>query len=111
MASKQDQHSDAPLPAGIALSCSHCGGTEFTERSALLNTRGLTWLGLDWLNEGARVFACSNCGHLEWFVVPGGVSLHPTAIECLSCGASMSADQQKCSNCEWSYEDDSPPNA
>ena len=34
--------------AGRQVACSHCGGTAFDERSAQLNTMGLTFLDLDW---------------------------------------------------------------
>lgn len=48
--------------------CSHCGGAEFEETPAQLNTAGLTFLGLDWANRSARVLVCKNCHHLEWFL-------------------------------------------
>ncbi|BAK43616.1 zinc ribbon domain-containing protein [Eggerthella sp. YY7918] len=54
--------------AGIIVTCSHCGGEEFDERSVQLNTTGATFLGLDWANRNATVLVCKNCGHLEWFL-------------------------------------------
>lgn len=54
--------------AGIVVTCSHCGGDEFDERSAQLNTAGATFLGLDWANRNATVLVCRSCGHLEWFL-------------------------------------------
>ena len=54
--------------AGIQVECPHCGSTEFDERSAQLNTTGLTFLDLDWANRSATVLVCKNCGHLEWFL-------------------------------------------
>ncbi len=54
--------------AGITVTCSHCGGTHFQERDAQLNTAGMTFLDLDFLNTTARVLECTQCGHLEWFV-------------------------------------------
>jgi hypothetical protein len=53
--------------AGKPLTCRHCGEEKFHERSVLLNTRLLTWLNMDWMNEAARVFACAECGCLHWF--------------------------------------------
>lgn len=103
-----DEHDAREIALGGApLKCSHCASRRFVERSALLNTRGMTLFGLDWLNEGARVFACSACGHLEWFAaVPGdaGMEQMPTPTECLSCGAVISPEAERCDACGWSYQ-------
>jgi len=53
--------------AGKIVTCSHCGGQEFEEGSALLNTGGLTFLNLDWVNREASLLECVNCGKVEWF--------------------------------------------
>ena len=53
--------------AGKLVTCSHCGGTSFEKSVALLNSRGLTFLDLDWANAEADTFVCKNCGHIEWF--------------------------------------------
>lgn len=50
------------------VTCSHCGGTRFEQGSAQLNTAGLSFLDLDWLNKSATIFKCADCGHIEWFV-------------------------------------------
>lgn len=54
--------------AGRPVVCSHCGGREFDESRALLNSTALTFLDLDWADRSATVLACRSCGHLEWFV-------------------------------------------
>lgn len=54
--------------AGLYVTCSHCGGDEFDERSAQLNTAAASFLNLDWANASARVLVCRSCGHLEWFL-------------------------------------------
>ena len=59
--------SDSFERAGLAVTCSHCGGESFEKSSALLNSRGLTFLDLDWANAEADIFICKNCGHIEWF--------------------------------------------
>jgi hypothetical protein len=56
--------------AGYELKCNHCGGNAFTGREALLNTAGMTFLDLEWLNASAEVLVCSRCGRLEWFLDP-----------------------------------------
>lgn len=32
-----------------------------------MNTRGLTFLEMEWLNEEASVLICDNCTRIEWF--------------------------------------------
>ncbi len=54
--------------AGVRVKCSHCGNVHFDEGDALLNTTGLTLLGLDWANRTANLLICTNCGHVEWFL-------------------------------------------
>ena len=52
---------------GKKLKCAICGSTEFFSRSSLLNSRGMTFMGLDWLNQGATNYICCNCGYIFWF--------------------------------------------
>lgn len=54
--------------AGAAVTCTHCGGIDFDQSEAQLNTMGLTFLNLDWANRSATIFICMNCGHIEWFL-------------------------------------------
>ena len=49
--------------------CPHCQGESFEEHAALVNTRGLTFFHLDWLDKGATVLACNRCGLVQWFRV------------------------------------------
>jgi len=89
---------------GTPLTCAHCSGQTFWERSALLNTPGMTWLGLDWLNESAEVFVCGTCGRLEWFLfVPDPDNPEPVAITCLSCGKLIPPATDTCLACGWTY--------
>ncbi len=53
--------------AGKPIACPHCAGGVFELRSAVVNTRALTFLRLDWLNRGAAVLVCESCGLLTWF--------------------------------------------
>ncbi|MGA8264004.1 MAG: hypothetical protein WB779_06140 [Ignavibacteriaceae bacterium] len=53
--------------AGKAVICQHCANDRFTTRQAQLNTKGLTFLDLDWANPAADVLICANCGFLHWF--------------------------------------------
>ena len=53
---------------GHLLKCPHCGGTQFTQERAQLNTTVMTFFKLDWLNKSADTFICSACGRIEWFM-------------------------------------------
>lgn len=87
---------------GVDLACRHCGCRGFTEGPVLLNTRGMTFFGLDWLNEDARVFACRNCGCLHWFGQGAGERARQDDEDvCLSCGAELPEGQMPCPACGW----------
>ncbi|MCB1077884.1 MAG: DNA-binding protein [Verrucomicrobiae bacterium] len=58
------------LVNGIPLRCGHCRGSFFRRRSAQLNTPGMTFFDLEWLNKSAEDFVCTKCQHLEWFLDP-----------------------------------------
>lgn len=53
---------------GKKVVCAHCGGSEFAEGSAQLNTAGMTFLSLDWADKSATTLACTNCGKIQWFI-------------------------------------------
>ncbi len=50
------------------VSCPHCGGTAFLKSKAQLNTAGLTFFKLDWLDPSATTLLCMQCGQIQWFV-------------------------------------------
>jgi len=53
---------------GKRLTCPFCGGTQFSTRKSLLNTRGATFLRLDWANRYATNYICTQCGYIQWFL-------------------------------------------
>ncbi len=53
---------------GKEIVCPHCGHNEFDQAVALLNTPGMTFMGLDWANRTASVLSCRKCGTIEWFL-------------------------------------------
>ncbi|NPV91991.1 MAG: hypothetical protein HPY50_14590 [Firmicutes bacterium] len=53
---------------GHQLTCPVCQGTLFWTRKSMLNTRGLTFLGMDWANKAADNYVCDNCGYMMWFL-------------------------------------------
>lgn len=54
--------------AGKKIQCPHCASTIFGEGKAQLNTAGLSFLNLDWLNKSATTLICATCGNIQWFL-------------------------------------------
>ena len=52
---------------GKTVICPHCGDDQFAIGTALLNTAGMTFVGLDWANRAASTLMCAQCGRIEWF--------------------------------------------
>ena len=52
---------------GINVTCPHCKHYEFKEGYAQMNTAGMTFFKLDWLNRSVTTLTCSNCGRIQWF--------------------------------------------
>lgn len=53
--------------AGKPVGCPHCGGREFREGEAQLNTAFTTLIDLDWIDKSASILTCSACGQIQWF--------------------------------------------
>jgi hypothetical protein len=53
--------------AGRQIRCAHCGQATFVARELLLETRGATFAGLEWLNDGAVALVCVECSAIQWF--------------------------------------------
>jgi len=86
---------------GKPLACVVCGHGEFNRRRALLNTRGATFFGMDFLNQAATILACGRCGYVHWFVpAPGDLG---DDFDCPSCGTRIPPDQEGCAACGWTY--------
>lgn len=57
------------LVAGEPLTCLACRrGTEFAQREVNMNTKGMSFLGLDWLNRSADGAVCLTCGYVHVFM-------------------------------------------
>ncbi|MDD5349370.1 MAG: hypothetical protein PHQ12_04080 [Chthoniobacteraceae bacterium] len=85
---------------GHPLKCPHCGGVSFRREQAQLNTAGMTFLKLDWLNKSADTFICADCGRIEWFLdarVTG--SSTGEGRDCPHCGYFLSESVAVCPNC------------
>lgn len=53
--------------AGRPVRCQHCGERIFAIGKALLNSRARTVFDLEWLDPGATILICAECGRIEWF--------------------------------------------
>ncbi|RJQ45967.1 MAG: hypothetical protein C4538_07580 [Nitrospiraceae bacterium] len=53
---------------GRDMKCPICGHEEFWKRKTLMNTKGLTFWELDWLNKEADNYVCDRCGYILWFL-------------------------------------------
>jgi len=51
----------------IQVKCIHCEHTKFQLGKALLNSRGLSFFDLDWLDASAIILICKRCGYIHWF--------------------------------------------
>jgi hypothetical protein len=68
-------HDDKPSGSRYSTSwqeirCTQCDGERFSSGHALLNTAGLTFVGLDWLNRQAILLVCDRCSAIQWFAGP-----------------------------------------
>lgn len=52
---------------GRPFTCHVCQGTGFYSRPVQLNTAGLTFMDLDWLNRSADGVTCAGCGYVHLF--------------------------------------------
>jgi hypothetical protein len=53
---------------GHELHCPICAHDEFWKRHTLMNTPGLTFLGVEWANRQAENYVCDSCGYILWFL-------------------------------------------
>ena len=53
----------------VCLVCGHDAG--FVRREVLMNTTGMTFLGLDWANAAAFGAVCPRCGFVHTFMGEG----------------------------------------
>jgi len=109
-----------PKVNGYELVCPVCGCKNFEKRSSLLNSRGMTFLGLDWTNQGAINYICESCGYIFWFIDDGReyIEKHLNEMqntservdiddemskaeddECPICFSKLDKNEKECMNC------------
>ena len=105
-----DPNEEAPRTitrGGRDLACPHCKNDKFYQRSGLLNTSGMSFMNLDWLNRSATNYICSICGRVEWFTTLIGEGSTSSSTdgdsECLSCGEVIPHGKAACPKCGWTY--------
>lgn len=69
------------IVADQEIRCPHCGGNEFAEGRAQLNTPLLSFFDLDWANRTAHVLTCLGCSRLEWFLEPPRRAGEPIPVD------------------------------
>lgn len=52
---------------GRLIRCPVCGNEKFGQRSVLMNTRGATFLEIEWANRGADARICIGCSYVMMF--------------------------------------------
>jgi cytochrome c-type biogenesis protein CcmH/NrfF len=63
----QEKQASQIQRSGNWLKCPVCGGDHFWQREALLSTRIMTFIELDWINPHSDCYICENCRHILWF--------------------------------------------
>jgi predicted nucleic-acid-binding Zn-ribbon protein len=53
---------------GNKLACPICKNDKFWARETLMNTKGMTFLKLEWANKEAQNYICDGCGYVYWFL-------------------------------------------
>lgn len=47
--------------------CQFCRFDQFAERSIKMNTTGMSFFNLDWMNRSATGVVCERCGYVHMF--------------------------------------------
>ena len=55
--------------ANVKLKCHHCRQDRFTWREGLLDTKTMTFIGLEYFNKTSDQFVCTRCGFIHTFFV------------------------------------------
>lgn len=55
---------------GKLLACVICGAGRFTYREEKMTTTGMTFMGMEWANQGADAAVCTTCGFVHTFFKP-----------------------------------------
>lgn len=53
---------------GNGMQCEICKHERFYQREGKIQTTGLTFFDLDWLNASANCVVCARCGYVHWFL-------------------------------------------
>jgi DNA-directed RNA polymerase subunit RPC12/RpoP len=66
-AKKKNRETAQLIVKGRSVRCPMCNHEWFWEKKVLLNSRGMTFIGLDWANRESRAMVCDDCGHVLFF--------------------------------------------
>ncbi|MEN6316983.1 MAG: hypothetical protein ABFD25_22345 [Clostridiaceae bacterium] len=116
-----------PKVNGYELVCPVCKSKDFYTRKSLLNSRGMTLLGLDWTNQGAINYICMTCGYIYWFIDDGREYIErlskenensigsividedmskANGDECPICFSKRKENQKECTNCGFEFRNE-----
>jgi hypothetical protein len=63
----RQQAGPVPMSNGQSMRCLMCGWTQFETRFWKLNTAGMEFMNLAWLNKDACCVVCQRCRYIHWF--------------------------------------------
>lgn len=66
-----DDEGDEPLAADeprLVLRCVVCGSGKMRSTTKLMNSRAMTFVDLDFLDDQAHCLICRRCGFVHWFL-------------------------------------------
>jgi DNA-directed RNA polymerase subunit RPC12/RpoP len=66
-AKKKNRVATQLIVKGRSIRCPLCNHDQFWEKKVLLNSRGMTFFGLDWANKESQAMVCDDCGHVLFF--------------------------------------------
>ena len=64
---RQRELEETIVIGGKRIACPICGHDRFSKQRTLMNTRGATFLNVDWMDAGAETCICHECGYVLWF--------------------------------------------
>jgi hypothetical protein len=66
--SLEKEEASERIVEGHKLKCPVCGFNKFWKRKTLMNTPGMTLIGIEWANKQAINYVCDSCNYVMWFL-------------------------------------------
>lgn len=68
-------------PTQSFLACQVCAGVVFAQREVKMNTTGMSFMDLDWLNRSGDGVICVRCGFVHVFMGENHQWVQPSAVD------------------------------